>query len=365
MSRMSLRDALGAAAALVVSIAVVVAAYFISATPDEISGREIPETEALTPGTNVVYTIDAEQSASSIGKDLEELGVIRSGRQFEVLVELMGVSGELSAGDHLLPQGSAALTVIDRLIVKDGGGPGLKVTFPEGLRFEEMAEIVEESGLATAEEFIQAVADAEPPAVIAESLPEGADLQGYLFPDTYELPIGSTASDLVAIMLGTFLDRFDATMRADAATRGLTVHQVTTLASIVEREAVIAEERPLIAAVFFNRLEAQDILGADPTVQFAVAELDPLSVQRHGWWKAELTEEDLALDSPYNTRKFGGIPPGPITNPGLASIDAVVHPAESDLYFFVADAVAGDGSHRFAVTQAEHDANIANYGGAP
>jgi len=134
-----------------------------------------------------------------------------------------------------------------------------------------------------------------------------------------------------------------------------------TLASIVEKEAVVAEERPRIAGVFLNRVAAGDALGADPTVQFALA-ADPASVAKFGWWKLELTAVDLEIVSPYNTRKVAGIPPGPIANPGLASLEAVANPEETDFYYFVADAKKGDGSHRFAVTLDEHLQNQALYG---
>jgi UPF0755 protein len=176
--------------------------------------------------------------------------------------------------------------------------------------------------------------------------------------------VDSTADELVRRLIEQMNSQFNAEMREAAAERGLTVHEVLTLASIVEREAVLEEERPLIAGVFFNRLEAGDLIGADPTTQFAVS-LDPESVREYGYWKDELTAVDLDNDSPYNTRKFAGMPPGPITNPSLASIEAVVYPADTDFYYFVADAVAGDGSHRFAVTEAEHNSNIAIYGSAP
>jgi UPF0755 protein len=136
---------------------------------------------------------------------------------------------------------------------------------------------------------------------------------------------------------------------------------VLTLAAIVEREAVLPEERPLIAGVFFNRLRAGDLIGADPTVQFA-ASLDPESVALYGYWKKALTILDLENPSPYNTRLFAGMPPGPITNPSLASIEAVAYPEDTDYYYFVANAVAADGSHKFAVTEAEHIRNIAEYG---
>jgi UPF0755 protein len=267
----------------------------------------------------------------------------------------MGVSNLLAAGDHLVTQGVSTLTAVETLTVQESG-PTVRVTFPEGIRIEEMAVLVEEAQIASAADFLAAVQAAAIPAEIAATLPEGAGLQGYLFPDTYILPEGATAGELVTLMLTTFLQRFTPELREQAAALGLNMHQAVALASIVEREAVLPEERALIAGVFYNRLEAGDLLGADPTVQFAVA-LDPANVAAYGWWKQELTVEDLAIDSPYNTRLYPGLPPGPITNPGLAPLQAVAMPEDTDYYYFVADAQAGDGSHLFAVTFEEHVAN--------
>lgn len=337
------------------AVGLLVAAFLVAGTPDGIEGRQVPATGVPTPGGEVVFRVEEAQSASSIGAGLQSLGVISSGRQFAMLVEVMGLAGRLAAGDHLLGRGLTALQAVEALTVKTSG-PSVTLTFPEGIRYEEMAAIVAESGLASAEEFLAAVATATLPEELG-ALPPGSDLQGYLFPDTYILPLDATAEDLVRIMLANFVRRVDESLRAEIAARGITLHEAVTLASIVEREAVIAEERPLIAGVFYNRIEAGDLIGADPTVQFTVTLLDPLSVSLHGWWKKDLTLEDLALDSPYNTRKYPGIPPGPITNPGLASIEAVARPAETDYYYFVADAKKGDGSHVFAVTEAEHERN--------
>ncbi|MGD9934400.1 MAG: endolytic transglycosylase MltG [Dehalococcoidia bacterium] len=342
------------------AIGVLVAAYFVALTPGQIEGRAVPAGSIPTPGSNVVYKVEEARSAASVGADLQELGVISSGRQFAVLVELMGVAGRLAAGDHLLSRGLTARQAVDALTVKEAG-PSIQLTFPEGIRIEEMAEIVDESGLTSGEAFLAAVAAATLPDELGP-LPPGAGLQGYLFPDTYILPVGATATELVEIMLTNFATRFDATLRAGLDARGITLHEAVTLASIVEREAVIPEERPLIAGVFYNRIAEGDLLGADPTVQFAVTLLDPLSVNAYGWWKRELTLEDLELDSPYNTRKYAGIPPGPITNPGLASLAAVVQPAETDFYYFVADAKKADGSHVFAVSLAEHLRNVDSVG---
>lgn len=346
----------------VVVLGVILAAYAISrsprdALPEGSRGPVVPAPAGDVAG----YTLPSDRSAAQIGDDLEELGVIRSGEQFRLLVSLMGVEKKLSAGDYSLPRGISAVTAIQAITVKDSV-PTRRVTFPEGIRIEEMAVIAEAAGFGTREEFLQAAAAAKLPADLLDGFPEGESLQGYLFPDTYILPIGSTPANLVDLMIKTFARRFTPEMRSAAAARGLSIHRIVTMAAIVEREAVLEAERPLIAGVFYNRLAAGDILGADPTTQFALTVTDPTSVAVNGWWKKELTQVDLDTNSPYNTRRVAGLPPGPITNPGLASLEAALNPTETTLYFFVADAKKADGSHRFAETQAEHDRNIAEVG---
>ncbi len=340
---------------------ILVASYFVASTPSALLGEGLAKSE--TPAADreeVGYTLPDGRSAADIGKDLQKLGIVKSGQQFEFLVGLMGVQGQLASGDYLLKRHSSAITVVGELTVRDQI-PVLKVTFPEGIRLEEMAVIAEKAGFGTRADFLTAVAAATLPPGFVESHPEGASLQGYLFPDTYIMPVGASAEDLVAYMLRILERRFSPELRSAAQALGLNPHQALTLASVVEREAAIASERPLIAGVFFNRLDAGDTLGADPTVQFAVSLLTG-SVEKFGYWKKDLTLEDLALDSPYNTRKFAGLPPGPIANPGLASIEAVARPEQTRMYYFVADAKAADGSHRFAVTFAEHERNIQLYG---
>jgi UPF0755 protein len=347
----------------------ILAAAFVAATPGAILGSSPPATPVPDEESQEVeFIVDAGASAGEIGAELEELGVVRSGRQFQALVRLMGVENSLNQGSYTLRTGMSAPAAVRMLIVPDAV-PVIQVTFPEGIRIEEMALIAQDAGFGHRSEFLEAAEDAELPPDFAQhlppadELPEGQRLQGYLFPDTYILPEDSTMEELVDLMIRTMERRFTPELREAAAARGLNTHEALTLASIVEREAVVAEERPLMAGVFYNRLDAEDLLGADPTTQFAVA-LDSESVRQYGYWKQELTIEDLEHPSPYNTRANPGLPPGPIANPGLASIEAVANPIDTDYYYFVADAVAGDGSHRFAVTEAEHQANIALYGSA-
>ena len=352
---------LAATAVAFVVFSITVAGYVVSRTPGDVLDGPIVTTHSASPGRGqVTYVLAKNKSAQDIGADLQKLGVIRSGDQLQLLVALMGLESKLSAGEFLLDKGSSALSVIDTITVKLSS-PTVKVTFPEGLRIEEMAEIAEQRGFGPRDQFLQAAAQAKTPPELAGVIPESAGLQGYLFPDTYILPVGSSGAQLVDLMLKTFVRRFTPELRTAAAAQGLSLHQAVTLASIVEREAALEEERPMIAGVFYNRLKASDRLGADPTVQFAVA-LSAESVARFGWWKKELTVEDLQNPSAYNTRLAAGLPPGPIANPGLASLEAVARPATTKAYYFVADARKADGSHVFAETLAEHERNIATVG---
>ena len=239
------------------------------------------------------------------------------------------------------------------------------VTTLEGWRCEEVAAALEEAGIVSAEAFLQVVrggAEAlgtEDYGFLADR-PEGSltDLEGFLFPDTYQFPKDSEAVRVVGTMLQNWDRRVPADMREKAATRGMTLYEVVTLASVVEREAVVDEERPRIAGVYLNRLEREMRLEADPTVQYALG----LDAQTGRWWTPLTIDQVQNTDSPYNTYGVGGLPPGPICNPGLASIRAVVNPEQTDYLYFVANKVAGDGSHVFAVTFDEHVGNVQQYG---
>lgn len=235
----------------------------------------------------------------------------------------------------------------------------------EGLRLEEIAAIIDRSGVVSGEEFLAAAQDGERfrnNYFLLSSLPEGASLEGYLFPDTYRIAANTTADDIVTLMLDRFAEQF-ATIERNIQVPNANVHQIVTMASIVQREAALVEEMPQISAVFWNRLLPENApvvagrLGADPTVQYALGYSDA----EQTWWRRNLTVDDLAIDSPYNTRLREGLPPGPIANPGLAALTAAAQPDSSAPYlFFVADC-ALDGSHNFAVDFAEFQQYEADY----
>jgi UPF0755 protein len=225
------------------------------------------------------------------------------------------------------------------------------VTVREGLRSEEIGQVLAEQGVVSAADF-QAALGEQYDASFLVALPPGAGLEGFLFPATYGFARSATAHDVVQQFIDAFEQRYVEEIEPIIGTRSL--YDTVTLASIVEREAVKPEERPIIASVFLNRLAQGMGLAADPTVQYAVAG-DPASVAQYGYWKQELSLDDLAIQSPYNTYVNAGLPPGPIANPGLDSILAVLQPADTDFLYFVA---RPDGSHAFAATAEEHQRNV-------
>jgi UPF0755 protein len=208
-----------------------------------------------------------------------------------------------------------------------------------------MAQVFEERGFGKAADFQNAAANAQ---LIADLDPGARDLEGYLFPETYSLPRNTPASDVVAQMVAGFKNALAPELRTAAEADGLTVRQLVTLASLVEKETGAGDERPLVAAVYRNRLRIGMPMQADPTVIFAL--------QKAGQYNGNLTREHLReLDSPYNTYKYPGLPPGPIAAPGRASLQAAAKPADVDYLYFVSK---NDGTHVFASTLDEHNRNV-------
>ena len=220
------------------------------------------------------------------------------------------------------------------------------VVFPEGLRREDMAAIVEEQTGISAADYLAAT-DPGPKGRALAKTGGPTSLEGYLFPATYEVNNQTTAQDLVQRQLDAFAANTSGLDFSYARERNLTPHEVLTIASMVEREVQVAEEREVVAGVIYNRLRNRMLLGIDATVQYALGE-----------WKATLTASDLQIDSPYNTRKFFGLPPGPIASPGVASIIAAARPAEHDFLYYVAKA-DGTGEHYFARNADEFEQFVA------
>lgn len=324
----------------------------------------VAESESESPPVTVsdevvkITVLDGE-TPSAIGQKLERAGVVRSAEHFAVLVGLMGMQNQLAAGEVELSKGLPTTVVIDRLRPKPTL-PQFALTTIEGWRWEQVREHLEKKGVVSAADFDAAFAATDYNAPFLAGRPKDANLEGYLFPDTYLFfEKKTTAHDIVAKMLATFAEKFppELQQKAVAQVPGWTLHQVVTLAAIVEREAQVASERPIIASVYLNRVRQGMPLQADPTTQYALSS-NPRNVQQFGWWKRDLTEEDLQFNNPYNTYVVKGLPPGPICNPGADTLKAVAEPAQTKFLFFVAK---NDGSHAFAETYEEHLRNVAIY----
>jgi UPF0755 protein len=293
----------------------------------------------------VVVEIPPGAAVVAIGDRLVGAGVVRNQILFRWAVRASGTGRRLQAGEYRFTSAMTPAGVVDKLA--RGDVYLVPITFPEGLTVQEMAALYEGRGLGAAADFVTA---ARAPAPIAALDPSAADLEGYLFPDTYAMPRRARAPELVARMVQQFERAFGPGLRAQAEARGLTIREAVTLASLVEKETGHPEERPLVSAVYHNRLKRKMGLQCDPTVIYAL--------QRAGRFTGNLTRDDLQLDSPYNTYRYAGLPPGPIAAPGLASLEAAVAPAPVDYLYFVS---RNDGSHAFASTLAEHNRNVQQY----
>jgi UPF0755 protein len=293
-------------------------------------------------GAEQFVEIPAGAGSRTIGDRLVEAGIVRDATSFRVGLYVSGKGRHLQAGEYRFDRAMTPMEAIDKLA--RGDVYVINITFPEGLTMAEMGKIYETHEVGPASAFVMAARD---PSAIKALDPAARDLEGYLFPETYLLSRRSDAPRLVRLMTERFEHVFTPDLRQAAAARGLTVRQAVTLASIVEKEASRPEERPIVAAVYENRLRIGMALQCDPTVIYAL--------DRAGKYTGNLRRDDLAFDSPYNTYRYPGLPPGPIASPGRASLEAAVHPAQVDFLYFVS---RNDGSHEFARTLDEHNRNV-------
>jgi UPF0755 protein len=300
------------------------------------------------PTTMAEVVVLPGDSAETVLQRLAEAGIVNDTTLMQSYLRYHGLDTRIQAGRFALTGAMSIVELAEALqlaIVSQS-----RLTVPEGWRLEQIAEALPSEGIGfTPDEFLQAAAQGD--ALAMQVGVSAATSEGFLFPETYALDASTTAEGLVSRMLATFDERVSPEMRSQFEAQGLSLLQAVTLASIVEREAIVPDERPLIAGVFLNRLRDGVRLEADPTVQY------PLGQQPTGeWWKAPLTQADLEIDSPFNTYRCTGLPPAPIANPGLRSLQAVAEPAQTDFLFFRA-ACDGTGRHRFARTFEEHLSN--------
>ncbi|MCL4507126.1 MAG: endolytic transglycosylase MltG [Chloroflexi bacterium] len=308
-----------------------------------LSNDPTPQTFVVSPG----------ESVSDIGRQLQQEGLVKDGDLFRMYVRVNGLDSSINAGQFTLRPNmnipEIAQTLQRALALET------QVTIPEGKRLEEVAELLQEKVNINSDDFIRLARRADYSYPFLKDLPDGASLEGYLFPDTYRLPQNPTAQDVLLKMLDDYGAKVAPLMESAKGATNLTPRQILTLASIVEREAVVPSERPMIASVYLNRMKIGMALQADPTTQYALG----YQPDQKSWWKKGLTLDDLKYADPggYNTYVNPELPPGPIASPGLSSIEAVITPAQTDYLYFVASC-NGDGTHQFSKTFEEHQTKL-------
>ena len=288
-----------------------------------------------------------------IAVELKSAGIIRSQEAF-ILWRYWHRGRSLKAGEYLFDKSANIIDIQKRL--RRGDVYLHTVVVPEGYTMFDTARVIEEAGLGPAEDFVKA--GQSDTALIADLDPNARSLEGYLFPETYEFSRMMTTHDMAAAMVKQFRQVAGQAGLLPNAASGMTeavvmprpLHELVTMASIVEKETSVPAERPEVASVYYNRLNKRIVLAADPSIIYA----EMLA----GTYQGALHHADMSFSSPYNTYRNAGLPPGPICNPGRSALEAAMHPAQTDYYYFVADA---QGHHRFARTMEEHNKNVIAY----
>ena len=298
----------------------------------------IPKDRAGRAG---IFVVHHGASLAEVASELQKEGFINNRHLFVVWGQLLGYSKKIKSGEYRI---SASMPPVNILaILAKGAIVTHTVTIPEGYTMEQIARLLEEKGIVSAKEFLRVCTD---PAVVVSYGLEGQSLEGYLYPDSYQLSRGLPAKKVVDVMVHRFFEVVSPYL-GRMKEKGMSLREVVTLASIVEKETGLASERPLIASVFLNRLKKGMRLESDPTVIYAIKNFN-----------GNLTRKDLNRRTPYNTYVIRGLPPGPIANPGIDSIRAVLYPADTSYLYFVSK---NDGSHYFSSTLAEHNRAVARY----
>jgi UPF0755 protein len=308
-------------------------------------------TQPVNPsGLDVNLTIISGESVLSIISKLWEAGLISNQDAYRSYLRYTGLDTSLKAGDYKL---SPALSPIEiTQAIQSSVSADITLTILAGWRLEEIANALPSSGFTiTAEEFYQET-HSHPEGYSFSTCLNDDSLEGYLFPGSYSVARGTPFDQLLPQILMSFEAEVTQELRTGFEAQGLNLCQAVILASIIQREAMVEEEMPIIASVFFNRLNSGTTLASDPTVQYALG----YNSEQGTWWTNPLSSQDLQIDSPYNTYLYKGLPPGPISNPGLAALQSVAYPAQTSYYYFRA-ACDGSGRHLFSETYDEHLAN--------
>ena len=347
---------------LALSVGVVIFSAFLSYTylVDRYENPVTVESIELDEETSVKFRIDKGMTTADIASDLYGMNLIENETIYRFLSKFNGFDGQYKVGTYTLCEG---LSYDEVMTLLAGEPETVRVTFPEGFTTQQIADRLEANNVVTAEEFLKALEtiDVSSYPFITNTSVTNRDhrLDGYLFPDTYEFDVKANVEDVIYKMLNRFNELFLPAYYEKAEAAGLTVDEVIVLASIVEREAKLQSERPVIAGVFINRLRSEDAdlkkLQSCATIRYIYKKLYNIDV-------VNITEEHEKVEDPYNTYMHEGLTPGAISNPGIASIKAVLNYKETDYNYFVLNAKDGVGSHIFSVTYQEHLQAKKNYG---
>ncbi|UNC92587.1 endolytic transglycosylase MltG [Candidatus Contubernalis alkaliaceticus] len=291
----------------------------------------------------VLVEIPQGASSGNIAETLKQAGVVRNNLAFRVYAKFKGYDGRLKAGEYEFYTAMNMDEILEKLYQGDVIQSYTRITLPEGFRVEQVAARLEAQGVVEEEVFLELLLEKQFDYWFLKDITQSTyPVEGYLFPDTYYLEDDDAEEEIIHRMLRQFEGVFNDTYQQRAEELGMTVHEVVTLASIIEREARLKEERPIISGVFHNRLQRNMLLQSCATVQYALGEIKP-----------KLSTRDTEIDSPYNTYLHTGLPPGPIASPGRDAIHAALYPEETDNLYFV---LRGDnsGGHYFSRTLQEH-----------
>lgn len=292
---------------------------------------------------DIVVEVPPGSSFYSTAKKLEDKGVIDSVRKFYIYAKLKGTLSDIKAGEYLFKATTTPREAMDQLV--RGSVISYRVTIPEGYNIYQISEILASKGLSERKEFIRKSFDQD---LMKKLNIKGLSLEGYLYPETYFFTKGISAEEMITEMVERFKIVITDDVRKRAQELGFTLEEIVNLASIIEKETGDPDERPLISAVFHNRLRRGMRLQTDPTVIYGIAE----------GFDGNLTKRDLETKTPYNTYRINGLPAGPIANPGIESIKAALYPEDVDYLYFVS---MNNGSHVFSKTLKEHNGNVWKY----
>jgi len=319
----------------IVNILFIMAVIIILAGGFYLAEKSILPHERINVEDPVTVRVQSGSSLTEIAKLLDEKGVIRNVNDFILTVKIFRAANRLKAGQYEFQPGLSNYKVMKKLM--EGSISDEKIVIPEGYTSKQIASLLQKRLEIDSTEFVSLIKDKN---LLQETGVESNSFEGYLYPDTYHLNWGISARSVIKRLVKEFHRNFTDSLKSAARQKGWDVHQIVTLASIIEGEAILDEERRTISSVYHNRLVKGMLLQADPTIQFII----PDGPRR-------LLNRDLRLDSPYNTYMYAGLPPGPVNNPGIKSMIAAIDPADTPYLYFVA---RGDGGHTFSRTLNQH-----------